>query len=428
MFKLYKADWILPANGQIIEKGAVLVKDSKIFDVINQNDPRNFENTDEIIDYGKAVITPGFINLHTHLQFTNLTTNIDQISNYNIQNQSPGVFINWITELISQYSKWNMSQKINSLQKGIEEALLSGTTCVAQISKEPEFFDIFNTSKIRTYLFLETFSNNEESSNVEFKSLKEKINIIQQNKSELVNFGIFPHSIYNVHPVLWKKISEFACENDVLIQTHLAESQAEMDWLKYGYSDIDLIHKLVGWDKITPSKININPVQYLEKLGILEILNGNLILAHLNQLQEEFFEKLSEFDIKIAHCPRSNIILHNKTIDIDKILKLHNLFDKIGVGTDSKFSNYDLSLINEARFIKNSTGLDSLKLLDMLTINAAKILKLDDKIGSLEKDKEADFLVFELDNNETYMDFIEKKGPNMVYIQGNQITKSKRLV
>lgn len=418
MFKIYKAEWILPANGQIIEKGAVLVKDGMIFDILNQEQLKNFENY-EIIDYGKSVITPGFINLHTHLQFTDLNQN-------NIQNQSPIDFINWIKELMSQYSRLDMPQKENAVKKGIEEALLSGTTCIGQVSKE--LFDIFNSSKIRAYLFLEAFSNNEETSKLEFENLKEKINIIQQNKSELVDVGISPHSIYNVHPALWKKIAEFAKENDLLIQTHLAESKAETEWLEKGYSDIDLIHKFVGWDKITPIKTGLDPVEYLEELGIFQILGNNLILTHLNQLPEKSFEILAKYNVNVVHCPRSNMILHNKTIDINKIQSLNNLADKIGIGTDSKFSNYDLNIINEAKFIKNSTGLDSLKLLDMLTINAAGILRLDNKIGSLEKGKEADFLVFKLNDNETYLDFINKESPDNVYIQGKQIVKGKVLV
>ncbi|EKE02888.1 MAG: amidohydrolase [uncultured bacterium] len=417
MFKIYKAEWILPANGQIVEKGAVLVKDGMIFEVLSQEELKDFESC-EIINYGKSVITPGFINLHAHLQFTDLNQN-------NRQHQSPIDFINWIKELMSLYSQLDVSQKENSVKNGIDEALLSGTTCIGQVSKE--LFDIFNSSKIRTFLFLETFSNNEQTSELEFENLKEKINIIQQNESELVNIGISPHSIYNVHPALWKKIAEFAKENNLLVQTHLAESKAEIRWLEKGYSDIDLIHKFVGWDKVTPVKTGLNPVEYLEELGVIEILGNNLILTHLNQLQESAFEKLAKYNVNIVHCPRSNMILHNKTIDINKIQSLYNLTDRIGIGTDSKFSNYDLNIINEAKFIKNSTGLDLLKLLDMLTINAAKILRLDNKIGSLEKGKEADFLVFKLNDNETYLDFINKENPDSVYIQGKQIVKDKKL-
>lgn len=410
---IYKAKWILPSKEKVIENGAVLVENGKIVEILNESRLEDF-NDIQITDFKNAVITPGFINLHTHLQFTDLMKDFRESGNN---------FIQWIIELINQYNKWDYSQKINSVRNGMEESILSGTTCIAQISKE-DFSEIFTNSAIKTYLFLETFSNSEETSIVEFKRLKEKINSIQLNDS-LIGLGLSPHSIYNVHPVLWGEIANFSRENNVLVQTHLAESKSEIDWLRQGYSDIDLLHKAVGWDKITPFKTGLGPVKYLEELGILNTLGKNLILAHLNQLDDESFKKLAGYDINIAHCPRSNVLLHNKTLNL---LSVKELTDKIGIGTDSKASNYDLSLINEIKFIKNNTGLGSLKLLDMLTLNTAKILKIDDKIGSLEKGKEADFLTFNLDDNEFYEDFIKKEKPDYVYINGNQIVKDKKLV
>ncbi len=63
----------------------------------------------------------------------------------------------------------------------------------------------------------------------------------------------------------------------------------------------------------------------------------------------------------------------------------------------------------------------------MLTINAAKILRLDNKTGSLEKGKEADFLVFNLGNNESYQDIINKDRPDHVFIKGKQLVKDGEL-
>lgn len=414
MPQIYKAKWILPANGKIIENSAILVKNGKIIDIISDN---YINNSNNLVNYGNAVITPGFINLHTHLQFTDL-----------VPAKNNKEFIRWIINLLSEYAKLDKSQKISSLKNGIKEALLSGTTCIAQLSAEEEFLEIFNSLNIRIYVFLETFSNTEESSIAAFLNLKKKIEKIQENKSNLIRLGISPHSVYNVHTVLWKKISEYSFENNILVHTHLAETEAEINWLKTGSSEIDLLHKYVGWNKTVPFKTGLDPAEYLEKIGILNLIGKNLILAHLCQLQEKSFEKLFKYDVSIVHCPRSNILLAGKTLDPDNILKSGFSSGRMGIGTDSKFSNYDLNIINEAKFIKNNTSLGLLKLLDMLTIDAAKILRLDNIIGSLEKGKEADFLVFRLNNNESYSDFIEKNGPDDIYIQGKPIVTDKKLI
>ena len=417
MQKIYKAKWILPGNEKIIQNGAILVENGKILEVFNRDELENI-SCNEITDYGNAVITSGFINLHTHLQFTDLQKP---------QNNLNRNFSGWILELIKQYASLTPEQKINSLKNGLKEAVLSGTTCVAQISREEEFLDVFNSAEIKSYIFLETFSNCEESSFAEFKKLKEKFKRMEQNKALNVNLGVSPHSVYNVHPVLWKKISDFACSNNILVHTHLAESLDEMDWLKNGFSNIDLIHKFVGWQKVSPFETGLNPVQYLKKLDILRPLGKNLIAAHLNQLEGDSIYEFAEYGANIALCPRSNLFLsanahHRSTLEG---LEACECGLATGLGTDSKFSNYDLNILNEAKYIKS--GFNLLKLLDMLTINSAKILKLDHKIGSLEKGKDVDFLVFKLEQDESYLDLLDKERPDEVYISGNQVVDNFNL-
>ena len=407
----YKSQWILPSGGKVLENKALLVENGTIIDIVLQSEiPEG-----KIVDYGRSVITPGFINAHAHLQYTDLN-----IPDHNID------FAGWIIELVKQYFFWSKKQKINSVKNGIKESILYGTTCIAQLSGEEEFIEVFNDLDINIYVFLETFAKDEKASNTEFKKLKEKYQKLKQNLSNNVYLGFSPHSIYNVHQVLWKQISEFSCENDILIHTHLAESVAEMEWVKNKASDIDKLHKFIMWGKVCPQISSSNPVDYLEKIGVLGLLRENLICAHLNQLTSPSFERLAHFGTNIVTCPRSNIFLHNKTINFSDIINTDHL-SRIAVGTDSKFSNYDLNLINEINYIKVNASLDLLNLLDMLTINSAKMLKLDHKIGSLQKNKNADFLVFRLEDDQGWESILNKQKPDDVFIKGKPIVLSREL-
>lgn len=419
MQQLFKARWILPANGKIIENGAFLVENGKIIRVFLNNDSENLDNY-EIVDYENAVITPGFINLHTHLQFSDLEKDLVKLKSAD--------FSEWIITLMKNYSKLSAEQKITSFNNGLKEAILSGTTCVCQISREKEFFEILNKSNIKAYYFIEAFSCDEKSSSDAFEQIKSSFGEMRKILTNSTYLGLSPHSFYNCHVDLWEKIFKFAYENEILVQSHFAESVEELLWIEHGFSQVDEIHKFVGWDKIYPFKTGLNPLEYLKELKFIDKYKNNVIFAHVNQLDNNSFQYLiKEFNVNIAHCPRSNIYLHNKTIDVG-FLNDKNLSDKVGLGTDSKFSNFDLSMLNEARYLFKNSVLNLLEILDLMTINPAKILKLNDVTGSIEEGKDADFLVFKLEEEEDYSGFIQKSAPDDVYVKGNPVVQNMKLL
>jgi len=410
MKKAFKTKWLMPGNSVVIEDAVLIVENGKIAEIKADND---FDSNCgfDLIDFGNAVITPGFVNLHTHLQYTSLYKDFtDKIGTLD--------FAEWIIELIKKYSSLSSEEKIASLKEGLDESIKSGVTCIAQLSKEAEFFETLVISPMKTCLFLEVFSKDEKASIEEFEKFKEKYYLLKQNCTRNMQIGISPHSIYNVHRLLWEKVCEFALKENILVHTHLAESQAEIDWVKGKKSKIDNLHDFLGWqNKSNHLENEKNVIDYIKKLGITE-LKSNLILAHLNFLSEKQISELGDLKIGIAYCPKSNINLHSRTFDCTKFSKI------AGIGTDSKASSLSLNILEEARFIKNNTALTPFEILDMLTINGARVLKLDNKTGSLEKGKDADFLVFKLNSDETCDDFLSKNKPSFVFAEGELAAKN----
>jgi cytosine/adenosine deaminase-related metal-dependent hydrolase len=402
---LHKAKYILK-NRKIIEDGGILVDNNRIIDVL-----KYFEGISaQIINHGNALITPGFINLHTHLQYTDLKP---------FKHSENKDFSAWIIDLVKQYFFWSKSKKLESFKNGLDESIKSGVTCVVNLSREEEFLEILNNAQIKSFLFLETFANSESTSEKEFNKLTIQLERMRENSSKDLQIGISPHSVYNLHPELWKKATKYAADNDLLIHTHLGESIDEIAWLKGEHSGIDKLHKLAGWSKLKPEKKGLNPLEYLEYLNVPQVLKENLISAHLNQLSIDSIEKFVGYGSKIAHCSRSNIILHGKTLDIQKLNKKN--LKNTGLGTDSKFSNYDLNILKEAKFVKDNTGLSFFDVMDLLTINSAEILKINNITGSLDKGKDADFLVFNLEENGDWQNIFEKEGPDRLYAMGKLI-------
>lgn len=400
MKQLFKAKYIILNSRRILKDGAILVENGKIKNIIENSDIPIY---DEVLDFGNSVLMPGFMNIHCHLQFTNLNKTLLA---ENIE------FSDWIIELIEQYASFSQEEKIKSFKDGLKQALLSGTTCICNIAREPEFIEILENCGINYVNFIEMFSNSEETSTTAFNQFKETLNALK------TAIGASPHSIYNTDKTLWDRVTKFCNDNNILVQTHLAESIDETLWANNKTSSIDKIHNFAGWDKTAPAVTSENPVEYIFNLNIPQTLKNNLILAHLNQADFKSFEKLDSFGVNIAHCPRSNKILHGKTLDLKKIITSKLFNNKIGLGTDSLFSNEDLSVFNEAKYACKLNDLDFWTFFELLTVNPSKILKIDNKTGSLEIEKQADFVIFNLNQNENYTDIINKETPNYIYIKG----------
>jgi len=439
MSEVYKAKWILPANEQVLEDKAIVVKDGKILDIIDGDKvPEYFgEEAYEFYDYENSVLTPGFINMHTHLQYTDIfkqrawnkntflkriLLNIKKL--FQVGYIPPEKFMNWMINLFKEYSCWNKKDKINSFKKGLEMSILAGTTTIAQVSHEQEFFDILNNIPLKTYIFIELFADSKNSSKREFKKLRKQVNKFLSRKKENTFLGMAPHSLYGVHTRLWKVIAKFSRKHHALLQTNLGESQEELDWLKSGSSDMNAFHNFIGFQNMTPEKKGLTPVAYLQEF---DAMRDNFIAVHVNQLYEKELETLAKLGASVVHCPRSNQFHHKKTANIFNLMQYFP--GKVAFGTDSLISNKDLSILNEAKYVRNlKKDIDDLKFLDMMTINAARILKLDDKIGSIESGKDADFLVFKLEENETYKNLFDKTLPDYVFSSGEVVAKHNNLL
>ncbi|MEI7473802.1 MAG: amidohydrolase family protein [bacterium] len=406
MKQLFKAKYIITNSSRIIKDGAILIENGKIKEIMEDSCdyPQNI-----VFDFGNSIIMAGFINLHCHLQFTNLnktkiSTNID--------------FSDWITILIKEYAAFTPEEKMNSFKKGLKQALLSGTTSICNIGRETEFIEILEKIGMTSVYFIEMFSNSMETSKSVFQNFQE---IIKTYQSENIKIGASPHSIYNTHKHLWDELNNYCSNNNIPLQTHLAESVDENKWVNHCESGIDKIHDLVGWEEFETQINAKTPIDYLLQLNSPQILKDSLILAHLNQTEFIELKTLDYFDINIAHCPRSNKILHNKTLDLKELLNSDLFKNRIGLGTDSLFSNEDLSIFNEAKYAHNLHNLNFEQFLELLTSNAANILKLNNKIGSLEIGKQADFVIFNLEENQNYTDILKKDAPDFVFLNGQKV-------
>ncbi len=430
MSKGYSAKWIISADGNLYEDSTLITDEGKVERITKTSELKEGE-VKHLKDYGNCVITPGFVNLHNHLQYTEigklrakgiraglkrLFTNFKK--HYFIVGMSKKSFVYKLAELLSEYFCWGRDEKLASFKKGLEESVLSGTTCVAQLSKETKYFEILNETPIKTYLFFELFSDSPETSKEEFRSIQKRIDKLLKQKSENTFVGVAPHSICSCHKRLFKILAKYCKKHNLLLTTRIMESKDELDWVKYGFSDIDLINNFTNIKKFTPFVKGVSPVVYLDTLGVI---NKHLIASYCNYADNDDLKTLSEKGAEVAYCPRTSEKLHNKKLDLDKLLEYFP--ERFGFGTNSLVFNDDLSLLNELRSV-NKGQLDALKGIEYLTRIPAAILRLDNIIGTLTHGKDADFNIFNLNESEDYRAVLDKERPDFVYIKGKRIVEN----
>jgi cytosine/adenosine deaminase-related metal-dependent hydrolase len=208
--------------------------------------------------------------------------------------------------------------------------------------------------------------------------------------------GFYPavaiHSPYAVHPVLIKKALRIVKNEKLKLTAHFMESQAERDWLDNSEGDFkDFFHTLL--------KQNSNVSDAKE---FLEHFNGyETLLTHAVQTNETERDMIASENHTIIHCPISNRLLGNPTLNI-KELNDKNI--RWIVATDGLSSNYKLDLFEEMKmslFMHSSAPLLDFAnaLIEAVTINAAQALDIN--TGEIAEGKNADMIVLDLDKEPT---------------------------
>jgi cytosine/adenosine deaminase-related metal-dependent hydrolase len=405
---IFKADYVVPLTDSPIKDAALYIRGNKIINCdkfVNIN-PAN----KKIIDLKNAVILPGFVNTHVHLEYSKLKEKICFDNS----------FVGWIMELIKAKEAWNDLDYTESVEIGIKELIRSGTTTVAEVSNSGLSFELLKNSRLRGIVFKEVIGFKDIDSI--FLQLKEYLNQLQP--TELIEYGICAHAPYSVSSKLIIALHKFSQVNNLFLMMHISESEEELEFLMGKNNKfIDLLKSRDVWDESwVPPKLT--PIKYLNSLGVL---NSKIIGVHMNYLSSEEIELISKAKISIIHCPKSHKFFQRTDYPIKFLLEKGI---NIALGTDSLASNSSLSMLEEIKELRRRyKELSSQGILKMAILNGAKALGLEDRIGSLTKGKYADFIGLRLpkDFNGNIYDFIVEEAEEVIInvVNGEILFKSE---
>jgi cytosine/adenosine deaminase-related metal-dependent hydrolase len=358
------ADWVVPVDGAPIRDGAVKIEDGLIAAVGPISELGAGER------FEGAVILPGFVNAHSHLEYAVYAGFGDGLS-----------FAPWIELHIERKRRLEIADMEAIARAGAAASLAAGVTTVGDGSFSGAAATACAELGLRAIVYIEVFGSGTAQIAERFEAHRSRVS---GSLSERVRVGISPHSLYSASLELW----EAAAALGLPMMSHFAESEAEVEWTRARSGPFASIP--FGFD---PSSIRL-----LAEHGLL---SPSLVAAHCVHLTDDEIALLAEHGVAVAHCPRSNALLG---CGIAPLRELRGRGVRIGLGTDSPASTPSLDMFEELRFAimtarareRSPDALTASDALELATLAGARALGLGDEVGSLTPGKAADVTVVTL--------------------------------
>lgn len=389
MTTIYSARWLLPVSSTPIEDGAIAVDEQSIVAVGDRTRVTEKFPGAQSKAYGEAIILPGLINTHTHLELTAMRGYLEK---------EESDFFAWLKKLtLARLNRMTADDLEISALWGACEAVRAGITCVGDAS-DSAITSIRALSKVglRGVVFQESFGPDPRLIAENVEKLKNKIAELKPMQTDLVGIGVSPHAPYTVCAGQLEAIADYAAVESLPLMMHAAESEAEALLLRDGSGMFADNLKARALDFRVPG---CSAIEYLRERHILDC---RPLLAHCIRVTDSDIETLAATGSKVAHCPKSNAKLRHGRAPFSEFLKKDVT---IGLGSDSVASNNTSDILEEARFAAllsradntNGPTIEAMDVFFAATSGGAHCLDMEHRVAKLQEGFDADFVVLDLD-------------------------------
>lgn len=388
MSVLIRNGYVIYGENLEVVRADVLVDGNRIVEVkkgIN-------EAADTVIDATGKVVSPGFINLHTHSPMGLFRGLADDLP-----------LMDWLQNHIwPREAKLTREYTKAGAYLGALEMIKTGTTTFLDMY----FFmdavaEVVEESGLRGYLSYGMIDlGDPEKTGKEIKEALRTMEFIDKLGSERVHFVFGPHAPYTCSIALLKEVRRLANEHGKLITIHVSETMAEIGQISERYGK--------------------SPVVLLDEIGFF---GSDVIIAHGVWLDSRDIQILARHGVTVAHNPGSNMKLASGVMPLQRLL---NAGVNVGLGTDGAASNNNLDMVEEMKLAAllhkvhnlDPTVADAKTVFRMATLNGARALRLN--AGVIKPGYLADVVIF--DFNKPHLRPINDVVSHIVYsANGNDV-------
>ena len=365
---------------RILNNHFVEIENGRII-AIRKNDEKYFSiNKKRVLRFDDLTLIPGFVQTHIHLCQTLFRGLADDLE-----------LLDWLQLKIFPYENaHNKNSLLSSVRLGINELLLSGTTTLLDMGTlhhQEIIFEELQNSGMRAIAGKclidenDLFPEFKSDTKTELKEIYQLAKSYHDTSSGKIKYGFAPRFVLSCSEELLKE--SFEMKKDFagsLYHTHSSENKDEI-------AEVKRRHK----------KENI---EYFNSIGVID---DHSVLAHCIHVNDKETELLKTKNVRVSHCPSSNLKLGSGIANIPKYLKKGI---SVSLGADGAPCNNNLSIFNEMRLaaliqkpIHGATVMDAKTVFKLATIEGAKALHLQNEIGSIEIGKKADLALLDLNSS-----------------------------
>jgi len=326
----------------------------------------------ETVDHGDAVILPGLVNAHTHLELSWMRNRVP-----------PGDSMPaWAARLLA-LRRTISSEPAEPIHDAVREMRAGGTSLVGDVTNTLAAYDVLADSALAGAVFRELLGFNMRDPAQAIATTQAQLDALPP--IERLRPSIVPHAPYSVSPELFRAIARAA--GDKPVSVHLAESPDELRFLQDGTGAWrELLGQLGVWnDAWRPPACG--PVEYLEQLGLV---TSHLLAVHCAHVEDDDLARLARAGSTIVACPRSNKWTGAGTPPIERFFASGA---RVAIGTDSLASVEDLNMFAEMAEVRRlAPAVPASRIIAAATVEGAAALGFAEGFGTIEPGKRADLI------------------------------------
>ena len=375
--------------GRVIEDGCVLSDDGVVLRVGGYRAVRGLIPRADEVDFGDALLLPGLVNAHAHLELSDARPGPKPVS-----------FGAWLGGVIRARS--GLGDRVEqaageAARRGADESLGFGVTTVGDISKfSAATRPVLAESPLRVVSFGEIQAMAGRRGLLD-ERLRTATDLRWDGWTDRnrLRVGVSPHAPYTVEPDGYRRCVAWASATHRPICTHLAESPEEADFLRDHDGPLRGIWDAMReWDDAVPRHDDGSPLTFAQRVGLLST-RAPVLLAHANYIDDAELDLLAESTASVAFCPRTHAYFGHADHGRHRLPDMLARGINVCVGTDSRASSPDLNLVDDLRRVRHDfPELSAGEVWSLATWRASVGLGQEDTVGSLSPGRFADFAVF----------------------------------
>ncbi len=409
---------VLLKNGIIITmnrnkdvlKGDILIEEGVIKKIATDIQ----ETSAEIINISDKIVLPGFVQSHVHLSQTLFRNMVENLS-----------LLKWLGERIYKLESLHTPFTLRiSAMLGITEMIKTGVTTIIDFGNVKNYEVILETiqeSGIRAgagkvlmdkgpSFICETTED----------AISETVCLLEKwhGKHERIFYLLEPRFFLSCSETLLKEIIKISFEKKVKIHTHVSENKEETKIMK-----------------IVTGRL---PFEYYQDIGMV---GSHVFFAHAVWVEEKEIEIIARTNTGIVHCPTTNLKLASGIASVPEFLEKNIV---VGIGSDGAPANNNLDIFQEMKIasliqkpLYGADAMNPISVLEMATINGAKLLGIEHITGSIEEGKKADLVVINMKKihsfpyDDVYSAVVFSASPvnvEMVMVDGRKLFEDGRVL